>query len=99
VTRARFVLAVSFALAGCATLASGPRGNFAVTCNVAEAAVLVDDVLVGPVSEWGPPGRPIRPGFHRIEIRHPSYFSHYTEVEVVDGHPCQIAAQLHPLLE
>jgi hypothetical protein len=98
VTRARFLLAM-LALPGCATLASGPRGSLAVRCNVAEAGVLVDDVLVGPVSEWAPPGRPLRPGFHRIEIRHPGYFSHYAEVDIAVGRPSQVAAELHPLLE
>jgi hypothetical protein len=97
VRRARLLLVL--AIASCATLAGGPSGTFAVKCNVADAAVLVDDVLVGRVAEWAPPGRPIRPGFHRIEIRHPAYFSHYTEIEVVDGRPSLVAAELHPLLD
>jgi hypothetical protein len=99
VTRARVLLLLLLAPGGCAIVARGPSGSFAVKCNVGEAAVLVDDVLVGRVSEWAPPGRPIRPGFHRIEIRHPGYFSHYSEVEVADGRGAEVAAELHPLLD
>jgi hypothetical protein len=82
----------------CATM-RGSAGNFAVDCDVPEASVLIDDVLVGRVSEWAPPGRSIRPGFHRVELRHPGYFSHYAEVQVSDGAPSMVTAQLHPLLD
>jgi hypothetical protein len=33
----------------------------------------------------GAPRPRIQPGFHRIEIRHPSYFSHYEEIQLSDG--------------
>ena len=91
-------VAVWALLASCATL-SGPRPNFAVRCNVPEASVLIDDVLIGPASEWAPPGRTIRPGRHRVEIRHPSYFSHYAEVQVTEGGQALVSADLHPLLD
>jgi hypothetical protein len=83
---------------GCATF-SRPAGRFEVHCNVPEAVLIIDDVLVGRVSEWAPPGRQIRPGFHRIEIRHPSYFSHYAEIDLRDGGGTALKAELHPLLD
>jgi hypothetical protein len=92
------LLAIAVFLCGCATM-SHPGASFAVQCNVPDAAVLVDDVMVGLVSEWSPPGRPIRPGRHRVEVRHPGYFSYYAEVQVSEGHPAQVAAPLHPLLD
>jgi hypothetical protein len=73
--------------------------NLQVKCNVPDAVVLIDDVLVGRADEWAPPGRAIRPGFHRVELRHPSYFSHYTEVQLSDKGGAVVAASLHPLLE
>jgi hypothetical protein len=88
----------SLALGACATLRR-PTASFAVRCNVPEAAVLVDDVLVGRASEWAPPGRPIRPGFHRVELRHPGYFSHYSEVDLPTGGQATVSAELHPLLD
>ena len=91
------VLAVVL-LSGCATFGR-PAGRFEVQCNVPDAVLVIDDVLVGRVSEWVAPGRQIRPGFHRIEIRHPSYFSHYAEIELSDGGGTVVKAELHPLLD
>jgi hypothetical protein len=92
------IVFVAALAAACATLGR-PTANLAVRCDVAEASVLVDDVLIGPVSEWAPPGHAIRPGSHRIEIRHPGYFSHYAEFHVVEGGQTLVAADLHPLLD
>jgi hypothetical protein len=71
----------------------------AIKCNVPDAFVLIDDALAGRASDWAPPGRPIRPGFHRLEIRHPSYFSHYAEIQPPPGGQALVQAELHPLLE
>jgi protein-S-isoprenylcysteine O-methyltransferase Ste14 len=50
-------------------------------------------------SEWAKPDRFIRPGFYRVEIRHPSYYSHFEEITVADGGSALVKAELHPLLE
>ena len=42
----------------------------------------VDDVLVGKVTDWKSEGKQIRAGFHRIEVRHPNYYSFFQGVEV-----------------
>jgi hypothetical protein len=89
---------VLLALCGCVTPPQ-PAANLQVQCNVADAVVLIDDVLVGRADEWAPPGRAIRPGFHRVEIRHPGYFSHYAEIQLVDRGGAVVTASLHPLLD
>jgi len=86
-------------LAGCASLRSEGSVAFRVECNVPEAAVLLDDVFMGRASEWGKPGRFVRPGFYRVEIRHPNYYSHFEEITVADGGSALVKAELHRLLE
>jgi hypothetical protein len=92
------VLAAAVLLSGCATFGRA-AGRLGIPSNLPHAVVIIDDVLVGRASEWAPPGKQIRPGFHRIEIRHPSYFSHYAEIELSDGGGSQVKADLHPLLD
>jgi len=84
---------------GCASLRSEGSAVFRVECNVPEAAVLLDDVPMGRVSQWVKPDRFIRPGFYRVEIRHPSYYSHFEEITVANGGSALVKAELHPLLE
>lgn len=92
------LLAFVLVLSACASF-NRPAGTFAMQCNVPEAVVFIDDVLVGRAGEWAPPGRQIRPGFHRVEVRHPGYFSSYAEITVPDGGAVQIKADLHALLD
>jgi hypothetical protein len=61
--------------------------------------VLLDGVLMGRASQWAKPNRFIRPGFYRVEIRHPNYYSHFEEITVADGGSALVKAELHPLLE
>jgi hypothetical protein len=72
---------------------------FRVECNVPDATVWVDDVLVGKVSDWKSDGRHIRAGFHRIEIRHPNYYSFFQEVELPGGSNVVVNAKLRELIE
>lgn len=84
---------------GCATISPQGATRFQVQCNVPDAMVLVDDVLIGRCAEWSQPGRYIRAGFHRVEIRHPDHYSHFSEVEAPDGGAVLVRAQLYPLLD
>jgi hypothetical protein len=84
---------------GCASLKSEGSVAFRVQCNVPEAAVLLDDVPMGHASQWTKPDRFIRPGFYRVEVRHPNYYSHFQEITVADGGSAVVKAELHPLLE
>ena len=78
-----------------------PHGAVAlrVDSNVADATVWVDDVLVGSVADWAKDGKHIRSGFHRIEIRHPGYYSFFQEVELPEGSHAAVNAQLRPIIE
>ena len=93
------VIFAVLAFAACASLKSEGSAVFRVECNVPEAAVLLDDVSMGRASQWARPDRFIRPGFYRVEIRHPSYYSHFEEITVADGGSVLVKADLHPLLE
>ena len=89
-------------LAGCATSLKSVGVAFHVDSNVPDATVWIDDILVGRVVEWqrqGQGARYIRPGFHRIEIRHPNYYSYFAEIEPAAGTTTSVNAQLHQLLQ
>jgi len=96
--RAVFALAAVGMLA-CATSGVYGAASFRVESNAPDATVLVDDVNVGRVSEWAVAGRFIRPGFHRVEIRHPDYYAHFAEVNLREGGDVVIKAHLRPLLQ
>ena len=101
---ARLVFAAALLLAAAASgsCAHGLGDNaiaFRVECNVPDATVWVDDVLVGKVSDWKSDGRHIRAGFHRIEIRHPNYYSFFQEVELPGGSNVVVNAKLRELIE
>jgi len=83
----------------CAT--TMPRGavSFRVDSNVPDATVWVDDVLVGSARDWATDSKHIRAGFHRIEIRHPGYYSFFQEVELPEGSHAAVSAQLRPIIE
>jgi hypothetical protein len=66
---------------------------------VPEAAVLLDDAMVGRVSELVKENKFIRPGFYRVEIRCPGYYSYFTEFTVADGGVAAVKTELHPLLD
>ena len=85
-------------LSSCATVRP-PAATLALRCNVPDASVVIDDAPVGPAATWVPPGRSLSPGFHRIEIRHPSHYSHYAEVTLAPGAASALSVELHPLLE
>jgi hypothetical protein len=93
------VLAVVALAPACAT--TMPRGavSFRVDANVPDATVWVDDVLVGSARDWATDGKHIRAGFHRIEIRHPGYYSFFQEVELPEGSHANVSAQLRPIIE
>jgi len=93
------VLFVVSLFVGCASLKAEGSVVFRVECNVPDAVVLLDDVPMGRASQWTKPDRFIRPGFYRVEIRHPSYYSHFEEITVADGGSVTVKVELHPLLE
>ena len=100
VMKALAVLVVVFVLsAGCATWKPEGAATLHVACNVPEAAVLLDDAMVGRVSELVKENKFIRPGFYRVEIRCPGYYSYLTEFTFADGGVAAVKTELHPLLD
>jgi len=90
------VILMSFS---CATMKSEGAATLHVDCNVPDAAVLLDDALVGRVAELTKKDKVIRAGFYRVEIRHPQYHSYFTEITAVEGGVAAVKADLHPLLD
>jgi hypothetical protein len=90
------VILLSF---GCATMKSEGAATLHVDCNVPDAAVLLDDALVGRVADVAKKDKVIRAGFYRVEIRHPQYHSYFTEITVAEGAVAAVKADLHPLLD
>jgi hypothetical protein len=95
---AAVLLVFAAAVAGCATTGLYGAASFRVDSNVPDATVWVDDTLVGTVAQWSKPGRFIRPGFHRVEVRAPGYYSHFAEVDLKEGGGATVKADQHPQL-
>jgi hypothetical protein len=93
------VALAALGLGACATWKSNDAIGLRVECNVPDATVWVDDVLVGTASSWKAEGKFIRSGFHRIEIRHPGHYSHFQEIDLPSGGKLTITAKLEPLVE
>jgi hypothetical protein len=98
---ALFALSASIMLtaSSCAHTLDANAIAFRVECNVPDATIWVDDVLVGKVGDWKGDGKHIRAGFHRIEVRHPNYYSFFQEVELPGGSHVVVNAKLRELIE
>jgi hypothetical protein len=95
---ATFVVVLVLAV-GCATMKPEAAGTLQVQCNVPDAAVLIDDAVVGRASDVAKAGKSLHPGFYRVELRHPGYYSYFAEVNVPEGGSIGVQAELHPLLD
>jgi hypothetical protein len=94
------LLAVTFGfLTGCATMKPEASGTLTVECNVPDAAVLLDDDVVGRAGELKKNGKSLRPGFYRVELRQPGFYPFFTEINVPEGGATAVKAELHPLLD
>jgi len=91
--------ALSLLVAGCAhTLEPGEVG-VRVECNVPDASVYIDDLMVGNATDWKKEGHQVRAGFHRIEIRAPGYYSFFQEIELPAGAHAVVNANLREVLD
>jgi hypothetical protein len=86
-------------LVGCAQTLSSGAIAVRVDCNVPDATLWIDDALVGTTASWKNGERQIRSGFHRIEVRHPGYYSFFQEVELPGGSHVVVTAKLRELVE
>ena len=87
------------ALLGCAQTLSSGAIAMRVDCNVPDATLWIDDSLVGTTANWKNGEKQIRAGFHRIEVRHPGYYSFFQEVELPGGSHVVVTAKLRELVE
>ena len=93
-----FVAVIAFVV-GCASMQPEAAGTLKIECNVPQAAVLLDDELVGRAGELAKTGKTLRPGFYRVEIRDPGYYPFFAEIDVPEGGGAVVKAQLYPLLD
>lgn len=100
-------VALAVALPWAAGCPSGPRGEggagssnpvLEIRCDVADAVVWVDDRMIGEVGE-APGGYRLRPGEHRIEIRHERYHTRYLELTLRQGEVCALDVTLAEILD
>ena len=96
---ARLTLAAALALGSCAHVVPSGAVGFRVESNVPDATVWIDDILVGKTADWAKDGRHIKAGFHRVEIRHPGYYSFFQEIELPEGSQAVVKADLRQLIE
>jgi hypothetical protein len=91
--------ALSLLVAACAhTLEPGEVG-VRVECNIPDASVYIDDLMVGSATDWKSEGHQVRAGFHRIEIRAPGYYSFFQEIELPAGAHAVVRANLREVLD
>jgi hypothetical protein len=91
--------ALSLLVASCAhTLEPGEVG-VRVECNIPDASVYIDDLMVGSATDWKTEGHQVRAGFHRIEIRAPGYYSFFQEIELPAGAHAVVRANLREVLD
>jgi hypothetical protein len=84
---------------GCAVMKPEEKATLHVECNMPDAAVLLDDALVGRVADLAKKGVSIEPGFYRVEIRQPGCYPYFGEIKVAEGGVAVVKAELHPLLD
>jgi hypothetical protein len=96
--KALFVVFCLATALGCATLHSEGSAMLRVECNVPDAAVLLDDAVWARVADVAKKEKPVGPGFYRVEIRHPGYYSYFGELTVGEDDAAVVKAVLHPLL-
>ena len=93
------LLALLALLPACASLRFSGNAVLRIDCDVASASVFINDAYVGIAREWAVDGRMVRPGFLRIELRHPERFTHYQDVTLTKGDAVRLQVTLHPLLD
>ena len=93
------ILALAGVVGGCAHTLGDYAAGVRVDCNLPDATVWIDDLLAGSAAEWKREGHQIRAGFHRIEIRHPGYYSVFREIELPEGGQAIVKAPLRQVIE
>ena len=96
--RAAVWLLLAALAVGCATGRAAPAGTLKIECNVPEATLRIDDVLLGRAADWAAP-RTIPAGFHRLQIADAAHFTFSAEIRLREGEGAVVRAHLQQLLE
>jgi len=88
-------------LAGCPEPrhASRPPQGIRLACNRPEAAVYVDELLVGRCDQLRRAWIGMAPGAHRLTVKAPGFFPRHLDLLIRKGDMQQITATLQPELE
>jgi len=95
------VAAALFGIACAPTAKSVVRadGQLAVSCNVPEARVYVDDVFRGRAAELAGAAMLVPSGARRVEVRADGWFSAYRDVVVPHAGRARVEVALHRVPE
>ncbi len=96
---ALFVCGLAAAGCGGARARSGPspRGTVRFDVTPKDAGVEVDEQRLGPAEMFEEHGVLLRPGQHRVILRHPDYFPEHRLIEVTEDEVVVVAASLRPI--
>jgi hypothetical protein len=97
-----FAVAVgAAAVAGCggATVRGASRGDaiFYIDTDVTDAGLYVDGTFIGDMRSLRG-GVSVKPGEHRVEVRHDDYFAYYAELALKAGERRRVKVDLAPVL-
>jgi hypothetical protein len=98
----RLAALVVIVVAGCGgarTSGRGDSGNaiFYIDANVRDAGLYVDGTFIGGLESLRG-GIAVKPGEHRVEVRHDDYFAYYAELSLTAGERRRLAVELAPVL-
>jgi hypothetical protein len=96
--RGVLALGAGTVLSACTIISPPPVGILRVTCDPPGATLWIDDVYMGKAADFAR-GKPVRAGFHRVELRYPDRYNHFAEVDVPENGEAEVTALLHPHLE
>lgn len=79
--------------------ATRPPQGIRLTCSRPEAAVYVDELLVGRCDQLKRAWIGMAPGAHRLTVKAPGFFARHLDLNIRKGDMQQITATLQPELE
>jgi hypothetical protein len=99
---ARAALAALALAAGCGGATrradDGARGHLIVRAAVPDATLWIDEAFVAELRDAAA-GVRLRPGDHRVEVRHDGHHAFYGEVELAAGERRTLDVELVPYLD
>jgi hypothetical protein len=98
----RALILVALLAIGCGGRQGPPGGDdnaiVVIRCDVEDASFWLDGRYIEEIGRIPRAGVSIKPGLHRLEIRHDDYFSHYSEIELAPRERRTLDVNLAPVL-